>query len=96
MIYASFSLVDAFVLIIVLAVIAAVIFFGFVKKSKDGGCKGCPYAKECPRTDEEKKKVKKRRLHSCGKDCNDRQGGSSGTPEKPEELKPSGGDGQKK
>lgn len=58
MLYSSFTFVDAVVLIAVLAVIAAVIYFGFVKKSKNGGCKGCPYAKECPKTPQVKQREK--------------------------------------
>ncbi len=46
----TFTLTDGIILVVVLAIIALVIFFGFVKKGKKSGCKGCPYAKDCSST----------------------------------------------
>lgn len=59
--FLSFTFVDAIVLIVVLGIIAAVIYFGFIKKSKEGGCKSCPYAKECGETSKQGKKAKKKK-----------------------------------
>ena len=46
-ILSAFTLTDGIILVAVLAILALVIFFGFVKKGKKSGCKGCPYAKNC-------------------------------------------------
>lgn len=46
--------VDAIILVVVVLVLAAIVYFSFIRKNKNTQCKGCAYAKQC---EEAKKKV---------------------------------------